>query len=112
MKIISAIVKPFKVDEVKAALVGMGVEGMTVTDVNGFGHQKGGRERYNAMEYTANFVPKVKIEVFVEDSLAQRVIDTIRRSAQTDSAGDGMIFMLDVVSAMRIKTGQMCASAL
>ena len=112
MKIIEAIVKPFKLNEVKAALVGMGVEGMTITDVNGFGHQKGGRERYNAMEYTDNFVPKVKVEVFVEDSLAQRVIDTITRSAQTDSAGDGMIFILDVVSAVRIKTGQMCESAL
>ena len=112
MKIIEAIVKPFKLDEVQAALVGMGVEGMTVTDVKGFGHQKGGREIYRGVEYTANFVPKVKIEVFVEDSLVEGVIDTITRNAQTDSAGDGMIFVLDVVSAMRIKTGQMCASAL
>lgn len=112
MKIIQAIVKPFKLDEVKDALVGMGVEGMTITDVKGFGHHKGGREIYRSVEYTANFVPKVKIEVFVEDSLAQRVIDTITRSAQTDSAGDGKIFVLDLGAAVRIKTGLMCESAL
>jgi len=112
MKIIEAIVKPFKLHEVKDALVEMGVEGMTVTEVKGFGHQKGGRESYKGIEYTANFVPKVKIEVFVEDHLVQRVINTITRNAQTDSAGDGKIFVLDLVAAVRIKTGQMCESAL
>ena len=112
MKIIEAIVKPFKLDEVREALVGMGVEGMTVTEVKGFGHQKGARESYRGVEFTANFVPKVKIELFVEDNLVQRVIDTITRTAKTDSVGDGKIFVLDLGAAVRIKTGQMCESAL
>jgi nitrogen regulatory protein P-II 2 len=112
MKIIEAIIKPFKLEEVKDALLEMGVHGMTVTEVKGFGRQKGNRETYRGAEYTTDFVPKVKIEVFVEDSLAQRVIDTITRSAQTDSAGDGKIFVLDLDAAVRIKTGLMCESAL
>ena len=112
MKIIEAIVQPYKLDDVKKALVEVGVEGMTIMEVQGFGHQKPGRETYKGIEYTANFVPKMKIEVVVEDSLVQRVIDTITRCAKTDSVGDGRIFVLDLVAAVRIKTGPMCESTL
>ena len=112
MKIIEAVLQPFKLDDVTKELTGMGVEGMTVTEVKGFGHQKGGQERYNGNVFTSLFVPKVKIEVVVEDNLVQRVIDTITRSAKTDSPGDGRIFVLDLVAAVRIKIGQMCESTL
>ena len=112
MKIIEAIMQPFKLDDVTKELRGIGVEGMTVTEVKGFGHQKGVQERYNGNMFTSLFVPKVKIEVVVEDSLVQRVIDTITRCAKTDSVGDGRIFVLDLVAAVRIKTGQMCESTL
>jgi nitrogen regulatory protein PII len=112
MKIIEAVLQPFKLDDVTTELKGIGVEGMTVTEVKGFGHQKGGQERYNGNVFTSLFVPKVKIEVVVEDNLVQRVIDTITRCAKTDSPGDGRIFVLDLVAAVRIKTGQMCESTL
>ena len=112
MKIIQAIMQPFKLDDVTTALREIGVEGMTVTEVKGFGHQKGGQERYNANVFTSIFVPKVKIEVVIEDSLVKNVIDTITRYAKTDSAGDGRIFVLDLISAIRIKTGPMCEPAL
>jgi nitrogen regulatory protein PII len=112
MKIIEAIMQPFKLDDVTHALMGIGVEGMTVTEVKGFGHQKGSQERYNGSTFRSIFVPKVKIEVVVEDSLVQNVIDTITRYAKTDGAGDGRIFVLDLVAAMRIKTGPMCEPAL
>lgn len=112
MKIIQAIMQQFKLDDVTTALMGIGVTGMTVMEVRGFGHQKGGQERHNGNVFTSLFVPKVKIEVVVEDSLVQNVIDTITRSAKTDSAGDGRIFVLDLVSAVRIKTGPMRETAL
>ena len=112
MKIIEAIMQPFKLDDVTKELKGIGVEGMTVTEVKGFGHQKGDQERYNGNVFTSLFVPKVKIEVIVQDSLVQDVVDTITRSAKTDSAGDGRIFVLDLVAAVRIKTGPMCESTL
>lgn len=112
MKIIEAIMQPFKLDDVTKELKGIGVEGMTVTEVKGFGHQKGDQERYNGNVFTSLFVPKVKIEVIVQDSLVQDVVDTITRSAKTDSAGDGRIFVLDLVAAVQIKTGQMCESTL
>ena len=112
MKIVEAIMQPFKLDDVTEALMRIGVEGMTVTEVKGFGHQKGGQERYHGNVYTSIFLPKVKIEVVVEDSLVQRVIDTITRCAKTDSAGDGRIFVLDLVAAVRIKTGPMSETAL
>ena len=112
MKIVEAIMQPFKLNDVTEALMRIGVEGMTVTEVKGFGHQKGGQERYNGNVFTSIFVPKVKIEVVVEDSLAHNVVDTITRSAKTDSAGDGRIFVLDLVTVVRIKTGQMCEPAL
>ena len=105
MKIIEAIMQPFKLDDVTTALREIGVAGMTVTEVKGFGHQKGGQERYNGNAFTSIFVPKVKIEVVVEDRLVQSVIDTITRYAKTDNAGDGRIFVLDLLAAVRIKTG-------
>jgi nitrogen regulatory protein P-II 2 len=112
MKIVEAIMQPFKLDDVTTALLGIGVEGMTVSEVKGFGHQKGGQERYNGNVFTSIFVPKVKIEVIVEDSLVQRVVDTITRYAKTDGAGDGRIFVMDLVAATRIKTGSMSEAAL
>ena len=112
MKIIEAIMQPFKLDDVTTALMGIGVAGMTVTEVKGFGHQKGGHERYNGKVFTSIFVPKVKIEVVVEDSLVQNVIDTITRYAKTDSPGDGRIFVLDLLAAVQIKTGPMLEASL
>lgn len=112
MKIVEAIMQPFKLDDVTEALMRIGVEGMTVTEVKGFGHQKGGQERYHGSAFTSIFLPKVKIEVVVEDSLAHNVVDTITRCAKTDGAGDGRIFVLDLLSAVRIKTGPMLEPAL
>ena len=112
MKLIEAIVKPFKLDEIKDALVEMGVQGMTVTEVKGFGRQKGAKESYRGAEYTTDFVPKVKIEVYVSDNLVPRVIETITRSAKTGSVGDGKIFVMDLNSVVRIRTGETGESAL
>lgn len=112
MKIVEAILQPFKMSDVKQALIELGVEGMTVTEAQGYGHQKPGRETYKGIEYTANFVPKLKLEVVVEDRLVQDVIDTITRYAKTDSPGDGRIFVMDLVAAVRIKTGPMFEPAL
>jgi nitrogen regulatory protein P-II 2 len=112
MKIIEAIIKPFKLEEVKDALMEIGVQGMTVTEVKGFGRQKGNRETYRGAEYTTDFVPKVKIEVFVTDNLASRVIEAITRSAKTGSVGDGKIFVSDLGSVVRIRTGETGESAL
>jgi nitrogen regulatory protein P-II 2 len=112
MKIIEAIIKPFKLEEVKDALMEIGVQGMTVTEVKGFGRQKGNRETYRGAEYTTDFVPKVKIEVFIADNLVPRVIETITRSAKTGSVGDGKIFVSDLSSVVRIRTGETGESAL
>jgi nitrogen regulatory protein P-II 2 len=112
MKIIEAIIKPFKLEEVKDALMEIGVQGMTVTEVKGFGRQKGNREIYRGAEYTTDFVPKVKIEVFIADNLVPRVIETITRSARTGSVGDGKIFVSDLSSVVRIRTGETGESAL
>jgi nitrogen regulatory protein PII len=112
MKMIQAIIKPFKLESVKDALVEMGVHGMTVTEVKGFGRQKGNKETYRGAEYTTDFVPKVKIEVFVADNLVPRVIETIMRSARTGSIGDGKIFVSDLSSVVRIRTGETGESAL
>jgi nitrogen regulatory protein PII len=112
MKILEAIMQPFKLDDVTTALLEIGVEGMTVSEVKGFGHQKGGQERYNGNAFTSIFVPKVKIEVVVSDSQVQDVIDTITRYAKTEGAGDGRIFVMDLVAAVRIKTGPMIEPAL
>jgi nitrogen regulatory protein P-II 2 len=112
MKLIEAIIKPFKLDEVKDALLEAGVQGMTVTEVKGFGRQKGHKETYRGTEYTIEFVPKVKLEVAVADGQVQRVIETITRTAKTGSIGDGKIFVRDLGAAVRIRTGETGESAL
>ncbi|HQV13238.1 MAG TPA: P-II family nitrogen regulator, partial [Nitrospira sp.] len=112
MKLIEAIVKPFKLDEVKDALLEIGIQGMTVTEVKGFGRQKGHKETYRGQEYTIEFVPKVKIEVAVNDGQVQRVLETITRAAKTGSIGDGKIFVRELTSAVRIRTGETGESAL
>ena len=112
MKLVEAIIKPFKLDEVKDALLEIGVQGMTVTEVKGFGRQKGHKETYRGTEYTIEFVPKVKIEVAVADDQAQRVIEAITRTAKTGSIGDGKIFVRDLTAAIRIRTGETGESAL
>ena len=112
MKLIEAIVKPFKLDEVKDALLEIEIQGMTVTEVKGFGRQKGHKETYRGQEYTIEFVPKVKIEVAVNDGQVQRVLETITRAAKTGSIGDGKIFVRELTSAVRIRTGETGESAL
>src|SRR5919108_2162560 len=96
MKLVEAIIKPFKLDEVKDALLEIGVQGMTVTEVKGFGRQKGHKETYRGTEYTIEFVPKVKLEVAVTDNQVMRVVETIARAAKTGSIGDGKIFVRDL----------------
>ncbi len=106
MKKVEAIIKPFKLDDVKEALTGIGVIGMTVTEVRGFGRQKGHTELYRGSEYTVDFLPKVKIEVVVPDPLVQKVVDTITGAAKTGSIGDGKVFVLPVNESLRIRTGE------
>jgi len=112
MKMILAIIKPFKLDDVRQALTSLGVQGMTVTEVKGFGRQKGQTEIYRGAEYTVQFLPKVKIEVVVPDDMAERVIEALQASARTDKIGDGKIFVWDVERAVRIRTGDTDADAL
>lgn len=112
MKLIMAIIKPFKLDEVREALTGLGIQGLTVSEVKGFGRQKGQTEIYRGAEYAVSFLPKVKIEVAVADDLAERVIETLRRTAATGRIGDGKIFVLDLAHAVRIRTGETDAEAL
>jgi len=106
MKLIMAIIKPFKLDDVREALTSLGLQGMTVTEVKGFGRQKGQAEIYRGAEYTVNFVPKVKIEVAVPDELVEQAAETIQRAARTDKIGDGKIFVYGIDSAVRIRTGE------
>ncbi|MEN6493059.1 MAG: P-II family nitrogen regulator [Thermoguttaceae bacterium] len=106
MKKIEAIIRHFKLEEVKTALTETGVHGMTVTEVRGFGRQKGHMEMYRGTEYTVDFVPKIKIEVVVSDKLLQPTIDAIVRAAQTGQVGDGKIFVSDLVETVRIRTGE------
>jgi len=112
MKIVEAIIKPFKLDEVKDALLEIGVQGMTVTEVKGFGRQKGHKETYRGTEYTIEFVPKVKIEVAIKDDQVSKVIETITRTARTGSIGDGKIFVRDLNAAVRIRTTETGDAAL
>jgi nitrogen regulatory protein P-II 1 len=112
MKKIEAIIKPYKLDEVKDALTGMGVIGMTVTEVRGFGRQKGHTELYRGSEYTIDFLPKIRIELVVPDSLAAKVVETIMTAARTGSIGDGKVFVSPVESAVRIRTGERDEAAL
>jgi nitrogen regulatory protein P-II 1 len=111
MKKIEAIVKPFKLDEVKEALQGIGVQGMTVTEVKGFGRQKGHTELYRGAEYVVDFLPKIKIELVVADELADKAVAAISEAANTGLIGDGKIFVLQVEEAIRIRTGERGASA-
>ncbi|PAW66839.1 MAG: transcriptional regulator [Opitutia bacterium Tous-C1TDCM] len=106
MKLITAIIKPFKLEEVKSALAEVGVEGMTVTEVKGFGRQKGHTEIYRGSEYTVDFLPKVKIEIAVTDEVAGKAIDAITASARTGKIGDGKIFVLPLDQVIRIRTDE------
>jgi nitrogen regulatory protein P-II 2 len=112
MKLIMAIIKPFKLDDVREALTPLGVQGLTVSEVKGFGRQKGQTEIYRGAEYHVNFLPKVKIELVVEDGMVDAVCEAITKSAHTGKIGDGKIFVLDVARAIRIRTGETDAAAL
>ncbi len=106
MKKIEAIIKPFKLDDVKEALSQVGVEGLTVTEVKGFGRQKGHTELYRGAEYVVDFLPKIKLEIVVRDEIVERVIDAIAEAANTGKIGDGKIFVLPLEEAIRIRTGE------
>jgi nitrogen regulatory protein P-II 2 len=112
MKMIMAVIKPFKLDEVREALTTLGIQGLTVSEVKGFGRQKGQTEIYRGAEYSVSFLPKVKIEVVVSDDLAEAVVESIQKSANTGRIGDGKIFVMDVGQAVRIRTGETNADAL
>jgi nitrogen regulatory protein P-II 2 len=112
MKFVSAIIKPFKLDEVREALSAIGVQGITVTEVKGFGRQKGHTELYRGAEYVVDFLPKVKIEVAIKEDLLEQVIEAIEKSANTGKIGDGKIFVFELEQAIRIRTGETGAEAL
>ncbi len=112
MKKIEAVIKPFKLDEVKEALHDVGVSGITVTEAKGFGRQKGHTELYRGAEYVVDFLPKVKLEVVVDDALASRVVEAIAAAAQTGRIGDGKIFVTSIESALRIRTGEKDSDAI
>jgi len=112
VKLIIAAIKPFKLEEVREALTTIGVRGMMVTEIKGFGSQSGHTEIYRGAEYAVNFVPKVRLEIVVSDALANQVVDTIRVTAKTDKIGDGKIFVLDVEQAVRVRTGELDDDAL
>ena len=106
MKLIVAIIKPFRLDDVRESLTALGIQGMTVTDVRGFGRQKGQTEIYRGAEYAVSFLPKVKIELAVADDMAEAVVEAIQKSARTDKIGDGKIFVSVIEKAIRIRTGE------
>ena len=112
MKFVTAIIKPFKLDDVRDALAEVGVKGVTVTEVKGFGRQKGHTELYRGAEYVVDFLPKVKIEVAIEDAMLERVIEAITKAARTDKIGDGKIFVTDLAQVVRIRTGETGKDAL
>jgi nitrogen regulatory protein P-II 1 len=112
MKLVTAILKPFKIDDVKAALEAYGVQGMTVSEVQGFGRQRGHTEVYRGAEYTVSFVPKVRLEVLVDDADVHEVIDVIAKSAHTGSIGDGKVWSTPVEEIVRVRTGERGAEAL
>ncbi|MEY3883888.1 MAG: hypothetical protein RLZZ379_1166 [Pseudomonadota bacterium] len=112
MKFVSAIIKPFKLDEVREALSAIGVQGITVTEVKGFGRQKGHTELYRGAEYVVDFLPKVKLEVAIDDHLLDQVVEAIEKSAATGKIGDGKIFVFNLEQAIRIRTGETGVEAL
>jgi len=112
MKLITAIIKPFKLDEVREALIPLGVQGLTVSEVKGFGRQKGQTEIYRGAEYVVNFLPKIKIEIAVNDDISDRVLEAIQIAARTGKIGDGKIFVTEISQALRIRTGETNGEAL
>jgi nitrogen regulatory protein P-II 2 len=112
MKCVMAVIKPFKLDEVREALLALGASGLTVSEVRGFGRQKGHTEIYRGAEYEVSFVPKIKLEVVVRDDLEAKAVDAIREAAATGQIGDGKIFVYDISSVVRIRTGESGADAL
>jgi nitrogen regulatory protein P-II 2 len=112
MKLVTAIIKPFKLDEVREALSAIGVQGITVTEVKGFGRQKGHTELYRGAEYVVDFLPKVKVEAAISDPMVEQVIEAIEKSANTGKIGDGKIFVFDLEQVVRIRTGETGADAL
>ena len=112
MKLITAIIRPFKLDDVRKAIGDAGVQGITVTEVRGFGRQRGHMEIYRGAEYAVEFVPKAKMEIAVEDALVEQVIEAIMTAAQTGKVGDGKVFVFDLTQVVRIRTGERDASAL
>ncbi|MAQ56199.1 MAG: transcriptional regulator [Rhodospirillales bacterium] len=112
MKMVMAIIKPFKLDEVRDALTDLGLQGLTATEVKGFGRQKGHTEIYRGAEYEVSYLPKVKVEVVIEDHLTDQVVETITKTANTDKIGDGKIFVTEVYSALRIRTGETGSDAI
>ncbi len=112
MKLVMAIIKPFRLDDVREALTALGIQGMTVTEVRGFGRQKGQTEIYRGAEYAVRFLPKVKIELAVADDMAESVVEAIQKSARTDKIGDGKIFVSAIEKAVRIRTGETDGNAI
>ena len=112
MKLVVAIIKPFKLDEVREALTTLGIQGLTVSEVKGFGRQKGQTEIYRGAEYSVSFLPKVKVEVAVGEELAEQVVEAIQKAANTGRIGDGKIFVLEISQAVRIRTGETNGEAL
>jgi nitrogen regulatory protein P-II 2 len=112
MKLVTAIIKPFKLDDVREALTATGIQGMTVTEVKGFGRQKGQTEIYRGAEYVVQFIPKIRVDVVVTDDMLETVVEAIQSSARTERIGDGKIFIIDVARAVRIRTGDLDAEAL
>ena len=112
MKMVMAIFKPFKLDEVRDALTSLGIQGLTVSEVKGFGRQKGQTEIYRGAEYAVSFLPKVKVEVVIDDNLVENAVETIRRAAATGKIGDGKVFVFPVEHAVRIRTGEEGVEAL
>jgi nitrogen regulatory protein P-II 2 len=112
MKMVTAIIKPFKLDEVREALHALGIQGLTVTEVKGFGRQRGHTELYRGAEYVVDFLPKVKVEAAVDDSIVERVLEAIENAARTGKIGDGKIFVTPIEQVLRIRTGETGADAL
>jgi len=112
MKMVMAVIKPFKLDEVRDALTELGIQGLTVTEVRGFGRQRGHTEIYRGAEYEVNYLPKLKLELAVADELADRVLETITNTAQTGQIGDGKLFVWDLTAAVRIRTGESGSDAI